>query len=209
MDRGSVCSDEEFSGNVVEEDKGEWLDRKATEGGGKEEEVTGVKRGKMEPPSKGGEEVEVVLEVRGEEEWLGKGVEGGVGHDKGVIEVWESGGGDVVAKEQLTLSFDDWEFVIAGVSGGAMEVVVDTESTGEGWCGDCAVIIMDIAWDRICCDGLRGVVPSSVCEGGRRDGGGRRMVVEADAAFVCTHTEFVDDGHVAGDCEIVLYIGVE
>ena len=78
MDRGSVCSDEEFSGNVVEEDKSEWLDCIATEGGGKEEDVTGVMRGKTEPSSKGGEEVEVVLQVRGEEEWLSKGVEGGV-----------------------------------------------------------------------------------------------------------------------------------
>ena len=35
------------------------------------------------------------------------------------------------------------------------------------------------------------------------------MVVEADAAFVCAHTEFVNDGHVPGDCKIVLYIGIE
>ena len=35
------------------------------------------------------------------------------------------------------------------------------------------------------------------------------MVVEADAAFVCAHTKFVDDGHVPGDCKILLDSGIE
>ena len=52
-----------------------------------------------------------------------------------------------MAKEELTLSFDDGEFIILGVIGGAMKVVVDTKGTGEGGCGDGAIVEVYIAWD--------------------------------------------------------------
>ena len=38
-----------------------------------------------------------------------------MGEDKGVIKMWEGGGGDVMTKEELTLTFDDGELVVAVV----------------------------------------------------------------------------------------------
>ena len=71
MGRGCVCNDEEVSGNVVEEDKGQGFEGITTKGGQKEEEMTRVMQCEMKASSKGGEGVKVVLQVRGEEEGLG------------------------------------------------------------------------------------------------------------------------------------------
>ena len=57
MGRGSVCNDEEFSGDVLEENKGEGFDSMTTKGGGKEKEVTRVMRSKIEALCQGRKEV--------------------------------------------------------------------------------------------------------------------------------------------------------
>ena len=57
--------------------------------------------------------------------------------DKGVIKVQEGRGGNVMAKEELMLTFDDGELIVAGVTRGAVEVIVDAEGAGEGGGGDC------------------------------------------------------------------------
>ena len=51
------CNDEEFSGNVVEEDWSEWFESMTTKGGGKEEDVTRILGGKTELSSEDREEV--------------------------------------------------------------------------------------------------------------------------------------------------------
>ena len=47
MVRGCVCSDEEFSGDVLEENKSEWFEGVASKGGREKEDVTRVMRGEM------------------------------------------------------------------------------------------------------------------------------------------------------------------
>ena len=101
------------------------------------------------------------------------------------------------------------EFVVTGVIGRAVEVIVDTESACEGGCGDGIVIKMDITGDGFGGDSGARMGPGSIGEHGEGSGGGTGMVVDLNAAFICTNTEFVDDGHMSRDGEILLDNGVE
>lgn len=154
MVRGCVCSDEEFSGDVLEENKSEWFEGVAPKGGREKEDMTRVMICKMKSACKGGEGLKVILQVRCEEEGLSEGVEGGVGKDKRVIEVGEGGGGKVMTKKELTLASNDGKFVVFGVISGAVEVVVDTKGAGEGGSGDGTIIKVDITGDGVRGDGL-------------------------------------------------------
>ena len=65
--RRSVGKDEEFTGNVLEEDKSEWFNSMATKGGGEEEKMTRIVGGKVEFTGKIREKIDVILQVRSEE----------------------------------------------------------------------------------------------------------------------------------------------
>ena len=69
--------------------------------------MTRVKRSKTESSSKDREGVKIILQISGEEKGLSKGVERGMGEDKGVVEVGEGRCRDVMTKEDLALPFDD------------------------------------------------------------------------------------------------------
>ena len=68
MGRGSVGNDEEFPGDVLEENEGEGFDSITPKAGGKEKEMSRVMQSKMELLGEGGREVEVILQVGGEQE---------------------------------------------------------------------------------------------------------------------------------------------
>ena len=125
-----------------------------------------------------------------------------------MIKVREGGGGNVMAKEELMLSFDDGELIVAGVIHGPVEVIVDAKGVGEGGCGDCIIIKVDITRDRLCGYSEARMGPGSVCEGGKRGGGGRRVIVQVNAAFIGTNAKFIDYGHMSRDIKIVLDNGV-
>lgn len=97
MGRRGIGKDEEFTGNVLEEDKGERFNGMATKGGGEEEEMTRIMGGKVEFTGKSWEEMDVIVKIRGEEERLSKGIEGRVGEDEGVVKMGEGRGGNVMA----------------------------------------------------------------------------------------------------------------
>ncbi len=67
MGRRGIGKDEEFTGNVLEEDKGERFNGMATKGGGEEEEMTRIVGGKVEFTCKIWEKIDVILQVRSEE----------------------------------------------------------------------------------------------------------------------------------------------
>ena len=94
-----------------------------------------------------------------------------------MIKLREGGGGNVMTKEELTLMFDDGELIVAGVVCGAMKVIVDAKGAGEGGCGDCTIIKVNITRDRFCGYSEARMGPSSVCEGRKRGGGGRRRIL--------------------------------
>ena len=78
-----------------------------------------------------------------------------------------------------------------------MEIIVDTESTSEGSSGGGSIVKVNVARNGFGGDSLRGVGPSCVGERGKRGGGGGRVVVEADVAFVGTDAKLVYDRHVS------------
>ena len=94
-----------------------------------------------------------------------------------MIKVWKGGGGNVMMKEELALMFDDGELIVAGVIRGAMEVIIDAEDVGEGGCGDYIIIKVNMTRDGFCGYSEARMGPSSVCEGRKRGGGGRRMIL--------------------------------
>ena len=126
-----------------------------------------------------------------------------------MIKVQEGGGGNVMAKEEVTLMFDDGELIVVGVICGAVEVIVDAKGAGEGGCGDCIIVKVDITGDGFCGYSEARMGPGSVCEGRKRSGGGRRVIVQANADFISKNAEFVDNGHMSRDSKIVLDNGVE
>ena len=65
--RRSVGKDEEFTGNVLEEDKSEWFNGMATKGGGEEKKMPRIMGGKVEFACKSREKVDVILQVISEE----------------------------------------------------------------------------------------------------------------------------------------------
>lgn len=209
MGRRSVGDNEEFSCNIVEEDKSEGFDSMTPKSGREEEEVTRVVRCKIEVASEGGKEMKIIVEVGGKEKRLGKGVKGCMRENKGVVEMWERGGWKAMPKEELSLTLDEGEFIIAMMVGGAVEVIVDSESASERGSSDGTIIKMYITGDGFRGDTKIGVGPRSVREGGDRGGGVGRVIVEANAAFISSNAKFVDDGHVSRDGEILLDDGVE
>ncbi len=63
------------------------------------------------------------------------------------------------------MTFDDGEFIVTRVGGGAMEVIVDSKGAGERRCGCRTVSKMHIARDGFGGDTEIGMRPSCVGEG--------------------------------------------
>ena len=209
MSGWGVGDDEEFLGNVLEEDKSKGFDSIATKGGREEKEMPRIVRSKAETSSQLRKEVNVILMVCGEEERLSKRVKGCMGEDQRVIEVWEGRERDVMTKKEATLMADDGEFVVSGVLCRAVEIIIDAKCVGEGGSSYGIIIEMNIAGDGFSGDSEAGVRPCCVCEGRNKGGGGDGMIVEANAAFIGMNAEFVYNGHVARDSEVMLNNRVE
>ena len=198
----SVCLDKEFTGVGEEVSEDKRFEGVTTKGAREKEGVRWVARKKGEVGLKSGKEVFIITKESGDGKGSGERVEAHVGGNKGMIEGDEDSGRKAMMHEAFALPAKGGELAVFCMVSGGREVMIYTEVAMKSWSRHVIVGVVELSGNGGCRHRLGRVNPG--CVGERGEGGGRRGIVDANAAFVSTNAEFMDNRHVTREFEIVL-----